>query len=176
MWLTGFTKYVPSLVLRSHLSLMCWTDRCDHHRRPFDHFWTICTAFRHDGSLRYHHKPLSNCREFLREKHVLPKKTHPSQNFSYDQVSNLDPTAHQPIPSHWLSSRMLHVIPTTSAASFHNFTYSTFLVQPPVWWKDFHSRYPSKEKNRMKIVCRKFRILLPCVCSAFEIKHVWELK
>lgn len=72
-----------------------------------------------------------------------------SKNFSYDQVSNLAPNAHQLIPSHWVSSRMLHVMPTTSAASFHNFTYSTCLIQPPVWMEDFHPRYPSKEKNYM---------------------------
>jgi len=79
MWLIGFTKYVPSLVLRSHSSLVCWTDRCDHHGRPFDHFRTIWTAFIHDGSFRYHRTALSNDRGFLHEKHVLPKKTHLSQ-------------------------------------------------------------------------------------------------
>jgi hypothetical protein len=67
----------------------------------------------------------SNGRDFLREKHVLPQKRriHHSKNFSYNQVSNLAPTAHQLIPSHWLSSHMLHVIPTTSAATVHYFTY-----------------------------------------------------
>jgi hypothetical protein len=174
MWLIGFTKYVPSLVLRSQSSLMHCTDRCDHHRSPFDHFRTICTAFRHDDSLRYHHTPLSNDREFLREKHVLPKKT--VRTFRTTKFPISLPLHIKHIASHRLSSRMLHVIPAKSAASFHNFTYSTCLVQPPGWWKDFHSRYLSKEKIVWKLTVGNSEYGFPvsAVPSKWSMYESWR--
>jgi hypothetical protein len=113
-----FYKIRSFTLLRSHSSLLCWTDRRHHHGRPIDHFWTIRTAFRHDGSLRYHHTPLSNGREFLREKHVFAKKTHPSQQElfvrpSFQSRSNCSSTYSQPLTF----ESYVTCNPTKSAAS-----------------------------------------------------------
>jgi hypothetical protein len=119
------------------------TDRCDHYGRPFDHF--------RNDLLCYYHTPLSNDWEFLfLKKHILLKKTHHSKIFfvrtTFHSRSHCTSTYPQPLTFESYGTCNPHQCCLVSQLHLFN-----CLVQPPLWWKDFHSRYQSKEEIIWKL-------------------------